>query len=177
MKAHPDEISAGASGPGNADQLAAEMFRMSTGTKLTTVPYKGSAAALTDLVAGRVQMMITTETVLQPQIDTGKLRMLAYTDVPADKHAAPTLDQYGLKGFEVFKASGILLGPPNMPAAIVSKLSNAMQRVLEMPDTQSALSAMKQTAAYIPPNVLRERMVVASATFADIIKKANIKFE
>ncbi len=176
-RANPDKISAGAAGSGNADHLAAELFKLNTGIKLTSVPYKGSAAALMDLVAGRVQMMITTQSLMQPQVDAGKLRMLAYTYQPTDKPAVPTFAQAGVQGFETFGLLNMVLAPPGTPAPVIARLSGAIERALEMPDTSAAIAAVNQSAYYLSPAALRERLTSDSVRFADIIKKADIKFD
>jgi tripartite-type tricarboxylate transporter receptor subunit TctC len=176
-RANPGKISAGAAGAGNADHLAAELFKLATGINLTSVPYKGAAPALLDLVAGRVQMMITTQSLMQPQVEAGKLRIMAYTYQPTDKPAVPTFAQAGLQGFETFGLLNIVLAPPDTPASIVAKLSSALQRVLEMPETRASIAAVNQSAFYMPPAALRERLVGDSVKFAEIIQKADIKFD
>ncbi|RYY78134.1 MAG: tripartite tricarboxylate transporter substrate binding protein [Comamonadaceae bacterium] len=176
-KARPGQISAGAASLGNADHLSAELFKLATGVELTTVAYKGAGPALLDLLAGRVQMMITTKSLVQSHIDAGKLRMLAYTDRPADQPGVPTFAQHGLKDFDTFGLMTMVLAPPNMPAPVVAKLTAAIQRALETPETQAALAAVNQRAAYLSPSDLRARMVSDGTRFADIIQKARIKFE
>ncbi len=171
-RAHPDKLSAGVTGAGTA-----ELFKHATGIKFMSVPYKGSGAAMIDLVAGRVQIMISTKTVLQPQIDAGKLRLLAYTSQPAGEPPVPTFAQAGLKGFEVFGTTLIVLGPPNMPAQTVTRLTNAIERAIQMPETRAMLANVNQRPFYEPPTAVRERLVAANALFTDIIQKTGIKFE
>ncbi|RYY54566.1 MAG: tripartite tricarboxylate transporter substrate binding protein, partial [Comamonadaceae bacterium] len=171
------QISAGAASLGNADHLSAELFRLATGVELTTVAYKGAGPALLDLLAGRVQMMITTKSLLQTHIESGKLRMLAYTEQPAGQAAVPTFAQYGLKDFDTFGLMTMVLAPPSMPAPVVAKLTAAIQRALDAPETRAALAAVNQRAHYLPPADLRARMVSDSTRFAEIIQKAQIKFE
>ena len=130
-----------------------------------------------DLIAGRVQMMISTQTTLQPQIDAGKLRMLAYTSQPAGEPPVPTFAQAGLKGFEVFGTVLMILGPPNMPAPIVAKLSSAIERAMEMPDTRAMLARVNTRPFYEPPAAAHERLASANAVFTDIIQKTGIKFD
>ena len=176
-RANPDRVSAGVSGTGNADHLAAELFKLITGVRLTSVPYKGSAAALLDLVAGRVQMMITTQSLLQPQVDAGKLRMMALTNQPAGKPQVPLFSQFGLKDLEMFGLVTILLAPPNLPSPVLGKLTSAVQRTLETPETMAAIAAVNQSPFYLPPQALRDRLVNDGAKLAEIIQKADIRFE
>jgi tripartite-type tricarboxylate transporter receptor subunit TctC len=176
-KANPDRISAGAGGSGNAEHVAAEMFKLATGVNVTTIPYKGSGPALVDLLAGRTQMMITSQSLVQAQIDAGKLRLLAFTYQPAGKPPVPTFAQYGLKDFDKFGLMNIILAPAATPAPVVAKLTAAIERVLEMPDTKGAIAAVNQTAHYLPPPALRNKLTGDSALFAEIIRKADIKFD
>jgi tripartite-type tricarboxylate transporter receptor subunit TctC len=176
-KANPDKIAAGASSPGNSDQLASELFKLQTGIKMVTVPYKGAGPALLDLVAGRTQMMITSQSLLQPQVDAGKLRFLAFTSQPSDKPPVTTLGQAGLTGFETFGLLNIILAPPNTPQPIVDKLTSAVKTALEMPDVKSQIAAVNQRAFYMPPQGLRDRMTHDIDRVKDIIKRADIKLE
>lgn len=176
-KAHPGTISAGTGASGNAAHLATELFEMSTGVDVTTVQYKGSGPALLDLLAGRTQMMITSQSLLQPHIDAGKLRLMAFSFQPAGKPPVPTFAQYGLKDFDKFDLVNMILAPPGTPAPVVAKLAAAIARVLEMPDTKSAIASVDQTAYYLSPSALHDKLVADSALFAEIIRKADIKFE
>lgn len=176
-KANPDKLSAGAGSSGNNEYMAAEMFKIATGVKFTTVPYKGSAQAVLDLLAGRTQLMITSRSLSQPHIDAGKLRLLAYTYPPADKPSAPTFAQSGLKGFEMFGSMNIVLAPRATPAPVIAKLASALQQVLEMPETKTAIAAVNQVAFYMPPQELQQKLISDSAKVAELIKEAGIKFE
>lgn len=176
-RANPDKVSAGVTGAGTADHMGTELFKHATGLRIMSVPFKGSGAALIDLIAGRVQMMISTRTVLQPQIDAGKLRLLAYTSQPAGEPPVATFAQAGLKGFEVFGTTLLVLGPPNMPTPIVNKLSAAIERAILMPETKAMLANVNQRPLYEPPVAVRERLVAAQTLFTDIVQKTGIKFE
>ena len=176
-RANPDKISAGVSGSGNSDHLGTELFKHVTGLKFTTVPYKGGGPALLDLVAGRVQMMIASQSIVQPQIDAGKLRLLAYINQPSVETQVQSFAQLGLKGFEVFGTILMVLGPPNMPAPILAKLTKAIERALDTPEIRTMIAKASQRAFYEPPAVLHERLVSANAVFTDIIQKTGIKFD
>lgn len=176
-KENPGKISAGAGASGNAEHVAAEMFKLATGVTVTTIPYKGSSAALVDLLAGRTQMMITSQSLVQTHIDAGKLRLLAFTYQPSGKAPVPTFAQYGLKDFDKFGLMNIILAPAATPAPVVARLTAAIQHVLDMPDTQAAIAAINQTAYYLPPAALRDKLSGDSALFAEIIRKADIRFD
>ncbi|MES3003895.1 MAG: tripartite tricarboxylate transporter substrate binding protein [Pseudomonadota bacterium] len=174
-KAQPDGISAGTSGVGNSDQIVCELFKLVTGVKLVAIPYKGGGPALLDLVGGRTQMMITSQSLQQPQVDAGKLRIMAFMTPSPDRPGAPTMAQAGLQGFETFGLLNIVLGPPNMPQAITDKVTGALKAALDMPAVQSSIAALNQRAFYMPPTALRERMTGDITRLTDIIKRANIQ--
>ncbi|MGE5792577.1 MAG: Bug family tripartite tricarboxylate transporter substrate binding protein, partial [Bacteroidota bacterium] len=109
-KARPGALSFGSTGIGGGNHLAGELYALMTGTKLTHVPYKGSAAALADLLGGQLSFMFDTPITSVPHLKTGKLRGYAVTSL---KRAAampdiPTLDELGLKGFEITQFQGLL---------------------------------------------------------------------
>ena len=176
-RANPQKVSAGVTGAGTADHMGTELFKHAAGLNIMSVPFKGSGPALVDLIAGRVQMMISTKTVLQPQIDAGKLRLLAYTSQPPGETSVPTFAQHGLAGFEVFGTTLMVLGPPDMPAAIVNKLSSTIEHAIQMPETKAMLAKVNQRPLYDAPEGTRKRLVTAQATFSDIVRKTGIKFE
>jgi tripartite-type tricarboxylate transporter receptor subunit TctC len=174
-KANPDKLNYGSSGIGNLNHLAVELFNMRTGTKLVHVPYKGGAPALQDLVAGRVQVMISNVPVLQPQVDGGTLRALAYTSQAKGGPNVPTFSQLGLPEFEGVESVNVLLAPAGTPEPVLAKLNAAVQKALSSPDVIAAIEKQKQEPAYSTPAQLGERMRADKAKYSEIIDKANIK--
>ena len=133
-KAHPGTLNYGSSGPGSTPQLAAELFKGLAGVDIAHVPYRGSAPALTDVIAGNVQMMFVELSLARPQIRAGKVRLLAIgserrrgslPDVPAVSETLP--------GFVSVTWFG-LAAPPQTPPGIAATLSRAVADVLAQPD-------------------------------------------
>jgi tripartite-type tricarboxylate transporter receptor subunit TctC len=174
-KANPGKLNFGSAGIGNANHLAGELFNMSAGVKITHVPYKGTSLAMTDLLAGRIQVFFSTVSALQAHVDSGGLRAIAYTSQPPGKPPVPTFDQFGLKDFEKIELVTMLLAPRETPAAIVNKLADSVRRLLEMPDAKTAIENQNQTAYFMGPQQLAERLKSDRAKFAEIALKANIK--
>lgn len=174
-KAHPGQLNYGSSGTGNSNHLAGELFNIRNGVKIVHVPYKGGAPALQDLVAGRVQMMITNVPLLQPQVDAGALRALAYTSQQPGMPPVPTFTQYGLPDFEGLESINAVLAPAGTPEAVIARLSAAMQKVLAMPEVQKAIEDQKQYAYYQPAAELGARMRTDRAKYVEVIEKANIQ--
>ncbi len=174
-KANPGKLNYGSSGIGNLNHFAVEMFNLEAGTQLVHVPYKGGAPALQDLVAGRVQVMISNVPVLQPQVDAGILRALAYTSQAKGGPAVPTFAQLGLPAFEAVESINVLLAPVATPEPIIAKLSAAVQKALTMPDVVTAIENQKQTPVSSTPAQLGERMRSDKARYSEVIDKARIK--
>ena len=123
-KAKPGTLNFGSVGNGSQPHLAAELFQQMTGTKLNHIPYKGAAPATTDLLSGQIDLAFLNVPVLLPHISAGKLRALAATTHKRAEQLpdVPTLDELGLKGFDVATWYGIT-APAGTPSAIVDKLA------------------------------------------------------
>ncbi|MEJ8847730.1 tripartite tricarboxylate transporter substrate binding protein [Variovorax rhizosphaerae] len=128
------------SGAGSSIHLSGEMFKSMTGLQMTHVAYKGSAPALTDLLAGQVDLMFDNLPTSLPHIQSGKLRALAVTSTArsAALPDVPTMEQAGLKGFEAGSWFGIL-APAKTPPAVVEALDRDIQASMARPETRQAL--------------------------------------
>jgi tripartite-type tricarboxylate transporter receptor subunit TctC len=131
-KARPGELASGSSGNGSTQHIALEMFMAYTGTKIIHVPYKGSGQSTIDLVAGQVQMNFD---VLPPNIEhikQGRLRPLAVTTLKRSSRLPeiPTLDESGLKGFEMANWYGFY-GPAGLSRELVARLNSDFNRALK----------------------------------------------
>jgi tripartite-type tricarboxylate transporter receptor subunit TctC len=131
LKANPGKVTAGHDGVGSLEQVGAVMFQNSTGTSLQLVPYRGSAAALQDLVAGQIDMMIEGAIVALPQVRAGAIKAFALT-AKSRLAAAPdiaTVDEAGLPGFYL-SVWDALFAPKGTPKEVVAKLSAAVAQAL-----------------------------------------------
>jgi len=140
-RAKPGALSYGSTGVGGGNHLAGELFALATGTKLIHVPYKGSAAALADLLGGQLSFMFDTVITSVPQIRAGKLRAFA---VSSAKRASslpevPTMDEAGIKGFDISQWQGFL-APAGTPKAIVARLNEEIVKALQLPDVRDRLA-------------------------------------
>jgi tripartite-type tricarboxylate transporter receptor subunit TctC len=147
-KANPERVSYASSGNGGSPHLSAETFKIATGTKILHVPYKGGGAAMTDLIAGNVQLLFASVLELSGHIKAGKLKALAITSKKRVSALpdVPTLEEAGVTGAESGSWLG-LLAPAGTPAAIVEKINKDMQTVLAMPDVQQQLLGQGAVAA------------------------------
>jgi tripartite-type tricarboxylate transporter receptor subunit TctC len=131
-KAKPDSLSFGSSGVGTGTHLAAELFKVLTGVKMVHVPYAGSAQAITDLLAGRIQLVFTPASTVVQHVRAGKLVALATTE---KKRAAiapdvPTMGEAGLPGFDTGLWFG-LLAPAGTPKAAIDKINAAANQAIK----------------------------------------------
>ena len=142
-KANPDKTFYGYAGIGTTQQQHGELFNTQTGLKLKGVNYKSSADAQTDLLAGRLQLMFVTVASTLGQIQSGELRLLAYTDknYPPDSPKAPTLAEEGVKGMEKAQIWWGLFGPAGLPAEIRAKMNAAVNDSLKDPGFVSSSPA------------------------------------
>ncbi len=141
-KANAGKASFASSGIGASTHLNGELLNSAAGIDLLHVPYKGSAPAITDLIAGQVQLLIDAGTVLLPHIKSGKLKALAVTGARRDGALpdVPTAIEQGFKGLESSGFQG-LVGPAGLPREVVARLSAALGKVLAQPDVKAKFAA------------------------------------
>ncbi|MBI3936453.1 MAG: tripartite tricarboxylate transporter substrate binding protein [Betaproteobacteria bacterium] len=150
-KERPGQINYASTGSGGATHLAAEMLRSMTGADITHVPYKGTMAAVNDVVSGRVQLAITGLTAAMPQAKAGKLRVLAVTGKNRSA-AAPDVPRIGesVPGYEYNNWFGVL-APRSTPARIVQQLNENIVRALHTADVRKVLLGQSMEIAGTTP--------------------------
>ncbi len=131
-RAKPGQINYGSGGIGTASHLAAELLRLMTRTDMAHVPYKGLGPALTDLIGGRLQVIISTMASALPQINAKRLRPLAITTAQRSQFFSqlPTMDEAGVKGYEFSTWYGLLV-PAGTPRSIVARLNTETAHTLD----------------------------------------------
>jgi len=178
MKANPDAANVATSGRGSAQEMAAEMFRMASGTKMVLVPYKGSSAAHPDLLAGRVALYIDTISAIQSHVKTGNARAIA---VSTRKRTAalpevPTADEQGLKGYDA-NTNGGFLAPAGTPKEIVAKLNAEINAALKLPDVRAKLEAAGIEIQGGTPQEYAAVIKSDLAKWGKVVKEAGIEPE
>jgi tripartite-type tricarboxylate transporter receptor subunit TctC len=152
------------------------LFARATGTKLTHMPYRGTAQAVNDLVAGHLDLLFFQLDSVREQYQAKKAKMLAVTT--AQRVAAvpevPTMDEAGVKGFRS-DTWNALAAPPKTPAAIVAKLNAAINAVLEQPDTAEHLRAMNMTPIGGTPDAIKAFIREETERWGEVIRAANIR--
>jgi tripartite-type tricarboxylate transporter receptor subunit TctC len=140
-KANPGKLDFASGSTGSTGHLAGELFKQMTGTYMVHIPYKGSAPATLDLVSGRVQLMFDNLASALPNIKAGKVRALAVTTLRRSSFLPelPTLDESGLKGFDLTTWWGVM-APARTPDAVVDRLASEIQKII--PELKDRLAAM-----------------------------------
>ncbi len=172
-KARPGELNFSSSGMGAVGHLSGALFNSTMGTNIVHVPYKGAGPAITDLVAGHVQLSFVSIPAVVGQVQNGRLRMLAQcgaTRFPSFPNL-PTMQEAGVPGFVV--SSGFsFLGPAGMPQPIVAKLNGALAQTLRDPAIRKTLiergadpvgNTPAEHAAFIKSEIEKWRQVARNA--------------
>jgi tripartite-type tricarboxylate transporter receptor subunit TctC len=165
-KRRPGQISYGSSGVGSSTHLTQELFASNAGIKLTHVPYKGAAQALTDLVGGQIALVAETTTAVMPYLKAGRIRAIGVSPIKRITFLpeVPTLDEQGIKGFDITVWSG-LIAPAGTPAPILDRLNSEVVTALRTPEVQKRA----QDLALVPIGDSREH-------FAAFIKAEYAKW-
>lgn len=177
-KKEPGRINYASSGTGSTQHIAAEMFKDAAGIEITHVPYKGSAAALVDLVGGQVQMSFDTMPSVIGQIKSGKLRALAVTTPQrnAQLPQVPTMAEANVPAVQVSAWYGIYM-PASTPKAVQQRVHDEVNKVIAMPETRTRLEAV---GAELTPMSQADFIAFHNAEykrFGEIIRKNNIKLD
>lgn len=137
-----NQLSFASSGSGTAQHLAAAQFMQATNTKMIHVPYKGSGAAITDLLSGQVDLNFESPPNILPHVKAGKLKPLAITSMTRSPlfPNVPTLNESGFPKFEMSQWFA-LMGPANMPKEIVDKLNAEVNLILKQPDVVEKIAS------------------------------------
>lgn len=176
-KAHPGKFNYGSSGIGATQHMTAELFAMMTGTRIVHVPYRGGAPAMIDLMTGQIDFMFTPAPNSIAQLEANKVRGIAVTSLKrsAVLPALPTMDESGLKDFELLGWIG-LLAPAGTPQAVINRLNSEVQKMLAG-DLKPRLVELGLDAAGGSPETFATFIKSDIAKYAKIVKAANIPLQ
>src|SRR5687768_2742980 len=176
-KAKPGVLNFASVGSGTSPHLGGELFQALTGTKIVHVPYKGTAPAMTDLIAGQVQMMFTSMPTVLAHVKAGKLKLLGTggTKRSAVIPDTPSISEI-VPGFELITWYGIF-APAKTPDAIIRRLNTEIVKVLNDPESRDRLAAQGLEPAPMTPEELKRYTEQDTARWARLIKAAGIRTE
>ena len=177
-KANPGKLNFGSQGVGTTPHLTGELFARVTGTQLTHVPYRGTAQAVNDLIAGNVDMLFFQLDSVREQYRAHKVKMLAVTTAAriASVPEVPTREEAGVKEFRS-DSWNALAAPPKTPAAIVAKLNDAINAVLKERATAEHLRSMNMTPVGGAPNAAKIFIKQETERWGEVIRAAKISLD
>ncbi|EER62386.1 conserved hypothetical protein [Acidovorax delafieldii 2AN] len=171
-------LSYGSAGNGAVNHLAAEWFKHEAKIDAVHIPYKGDSAAVTDLVAGRLDFAFLAGSVALPQAKAGKMRLLASASAVPGRggDGLPTLGEQRFKGYAAEPWNG-LMGPKGIPQPIVAKLNAAVNQIMNRPDVVARLATMEQYPLTGTPQQFTDHIKAQTERWGAVIQSANIKME
>ncbi|MCU0931432.1 MAG: tripartite tricarboxylate transporter substrate binding protein [Serpentinimonas sp.] len=174
-KASPGTMNYASNGNGTSLHLSAELFKNSTGTFITHIPYRGAAAAVTGLMAGEVDMMFENLPSVLGQIQGNAVKALAVTTTTRSKALpdVPTLAELGVAGFDVSAWYGVA-APAGTPAAVIARMEQSLQKVLAVPEVANAMAGRGATVGFLDARAMGEFMAADAAKWKRVADFAKI---
>lgn len=175
-RAHPGKLSFASMGVGTTGHLCGEMLKMLTKVDITHVPYKGAAPALSDLLAGHVQMMCDNLTNAMPHIKAGKLRALAVTSLKRAPMLpdTPTLSEAGVEGFEATAWFGFV-APAATPRPIIDKLNAELVKALRDPEVGQRLANLGLMTVADTPEEFARFISSETKKWKEVVQRSGAK--
>ncbi len=177
-KSKPGQLSYASPGSGNSGHLAGELFNSMAGVKTVHIPYKGQGPALTDLVAGQVQMLYSSIPSVIQQVRNGQLRAIAVGSAQRlpSLPDIPTLSESGVPGYEAYSWVG-LVAPANTPADIVKKIHRDVSEILKDKEVADKLNQQGALPVGDTPEEFAVYIKNEIAKWGKVVREANIKVD
>ena len=177
LKANPDKLSYGSSGAGTSIHLAAELFKIKTGTTMTHVPFRSSGDIMNNLTGGHINLAFDNITLAWPQVKAGRLRALAVSSTARSEIApdVPTVAET-IPGFDATSWHGVF-APAGTPKAIVDAMAAEMKRILELPDVKEKLFEIGAIAAPMTPEEFAKFIDGERTKWAEVVKASGAKLD
>jgi len=177
-KANPGKLTNASSSNGSPGHVGGELFKFMTGTEIVHVPYRGGAAAINDLIAGRVEFMFESLNSISPHAKSGTVRALA---VSGDRRSPgfpdlPTVAEAGVPGYSAPTWSGVI-GPAGLPRPIVEKLNAAINRAIKTEAFVARFGSIGDEPAGGTPEEFAATIARDSAKWGDVVKRAAVKLD
>jgi tripartite-type tricarboxylate transporter receptor subunit TctC len=174
----PGKLTNASSASGSPGHVGAELFKVMTGTNIVHVPYRGGAAATSDLIAGHVDIMFESLNSIAPHAKSGEVRALAVSGARRSPGfpELPTVAEAGVPGYDAPTWSGVV-GPAGMPREIVMKLNTALNRVVTTPAFIQRFGVIGDEPAGGTPEEFGALIRNEVAKWADVIKRSGAKLE
>jgi len=169
---NPGKLNYGSAGIGTASHIPAELMKSMSGTDIVAIQYKGVAEAMTDLMAGRIDLFFVGTQLAAQQVQAGKVRVLALTGAKRWKGLpeVPTMQEAGFKGYNLINWFGLWL-PAGAPAQIVTRLHAEMAKALAEPEVRAQFDAQGLEAVGMPPAEFAKFVAKESAFINELARK------
>ena len=177
-QANPGKLSMGSAGNGTTSHLGGELFKTLAHLNIEHVPYKGSTPALQDLVGNNVQLMFDNVPSIGPYVSSNKVRALAVTSTRRSPHfpQVPTMDEAGLKGYELTAWAG-LVGAPGIPAEVVDRLNREVNAVIRDPGFRAQLDRLSFEPLGGSPRDFQALVTSETVKFGELVRKSGAKVD
>ena len=174
-KSKPGQLNFGSSGNGTNSHLSGELFKAQAKVFLTHIPYRGTGLVFNDMMSGQVHMLMDNYVTAQSNIKEGKLRVLGVTSPQRLPFLpdVPTLDEQGLKGFDVSNWFG-LYAPKGTPSEIVAKVNTAFNQALQEPDLQKRLATLGATQTGSTPEQMGAMVAADAVKWGKLIRERKL---
>ena len=177
-KANPGKLTNASSSNGSPGHVGGELFKFMTGTQIVHVPYRGGAAAINDLIAGRVDLMFESLNSIAPHAKSGAVRPLA---VSGDRRSPafpdlPTVAEAGVPGYSAPTWSGIV-GPAGLPRPVVEKLNAAINRAIQSEAFKARFGTIGDEPAGGTPEDFAQTIAKDSAKWKDVVDRSGAKLD
>lgn len=175
-RARPGQLSYASGGNGTAQHLFGEMLKQMAGLDIQHIPYRGGGPALTDTIAGRVQILCDTLPIALPHIREGRVRAVGVTT--AQRHSSlpdvPTVAESGVPGYEAVGWYG-MAAPAGTPEALIARMNREVNTLLEKPALRERMAAQGSDPLAMTPAAFQARIAEDRARWARVIRDGNIR--
>jgi tripartite-type tricarboxylate transporter receptor subunit TctC len=178
VKSQPGRYNYASVGPGSSNHLTAELFKATTGTFVTHIPYRGGGPAQQDLLGGQVEMMFLSAVLAQPHVKAGKLRALAQTGAQRVNAYAdtPTVAESGYRGFEVNSWVG-MLAPAGTPRPVIDRLQAEVRKIVTDPAFAARLSEQGLTGIASTPEQFAAALKLEQDKWTRLVRERQLSLE
>jgi tripartite-type tricarboxylate transporter receptor subunit TctC len=175
---NPGKLNMASGGNGTTGHLGGELFKALAGVFMVHVPYRGAGPAITDLIAGGVDLMFDNIASSIPHIKSGRLRALGVSGAQRSPvmPEVPTIEEAGLKNYETTAWGGVV-GPAGMPTEIVQRLNRDINRTLALPSAKQRYDAMAWEIMTTAPDAIMALARAETPRWADVVRRSGAKME
>ena len=177
-RARPGSLTMGSAGNGTTGHLGGELFKAMTGSFMVHVPYRGSPAAVQDLIGGQIDLMFDNLASIGPHIRSGRVRALGVSGARRSPMFPdlPTIQEAGVTGYETTAWGGIV-GPKGLPVDIVTLLNKEINRLIALPAIREKYNQMAVETMASPPSLIMAMAKVETPRWAEVVKRSGARVD